>query len=344
MHVRVKHLHKRVVKGRTYYRHRKTGERLDRDGNGNPRSMDQIIARCMAINAQLVAPGRRKAAVGTLSDLITQYRKNIRFTRLSDATKAGYQRSMDYLGTEYGDELVHRITTEDVLAMQDDWADKPRTADMHCSMLQILLNFAIQRRSRYGGITFNPASTEAGVERLHRTEGYEPWPEPLVEKVLTTATPEVCWLIDMARFTGQRAADLAKMKWSDIQDGVITVRQNKTGAALVVPVHPTLKTTIKGIKRRSLFVLTNHQGRPWRVDAMSKAIAKVRPEGSSYVLHGFRKNATINLLECGCSTEEVKAITGHSTDAMVGHYGRRVNQARLAGEAMRKWAGSANDA
>ncbi|SVC51144.1 uncharacterized protein METZ01_LOCUS303998 [marine metagenome] len=53
-------------------------------------------------------------------------------------------------------------------------------------------------------------------------------------------------------------------------------------------------------------------------------------------LHGLRKNATINLLEAGCTNSQVKAITGHSTDQMVNLYGAKVNQRRQAKEAMDK--------
>ena len=53
-------------------------------------------------------------------------------------------------------------------------------------------------------------------------------------------------------------------------------------------------------------------------------------------LHGLRKNATINLLEAGCTNSEVKAITGHSTDVMVNLYGAKVNQRRQARKAMDK--------
>ena len=53
-------------------------------------------------------------------------------------------------------------------------------------------------------------------------------------------------------------------------------------------------------------------------------------------LHGLRKNATINLLEAGCTNSQARAITGHSTDQMVNHYAQKVNQKRQALEAMNK--------
>jgi hypothetical protein len=44
----------------------------------------------------------------------------------------------------------------------------------------------------------------------------------------------------------------------------------------------------------------------------------------------------VTLLEAGCSTAEVQAITGQSMQ-MVEHYGKEVNQKKLAASAMLKW-------
>ena len=46
-----------------------------------------------------------------------------------------------------------------------------------------------------------------------------------------------------------------------------------------------------------------------------KLMKKTGHEG--YSLHGLRKNATIELLEAGCTPDEVKAITGHITTQMI---------------------------
>ncbi len=46
--------------------------------------------------------------------------------------------------------------------------------------------------------------------------------------------------------------------------------------------------------------------------------------------------ATINLLDAGCTNSQAKAITGHCTDQMVNHYAKKVNQRRQACEAMNK--------
>ena len=50
-------------------------------------------------------------------------------------------------------------------------------------------------------------------------------------------------------------------------------------------------------------------------------------------LHGLRKNATIELIEAGCSEEEIMSITGHQSSVMVRLYGKGVRQRKLAKQA-----------
>jgi len=74
----------------------------------------------------------------------------------------------------------------------------------------------------------------------------------------------------------------------------------------------------------------------------AKVAAMKRLRDHRIVFHGLRKNAVINLLEVGCSEDEVGAIVGMSP-AMVRHYGQEVRKHRLALNAMKKleagWAG-----
>ena len=57
------------------------------------------------------------------------------------------------------------------------------------------------------------------------------------------------------------------------------------------------------------------------------------------VFHGLRKTAVVTLLEAGCTDAQVAAITGHSREMLV-HYARRVDQERLAKEAIKTWEGN----
>jgi len=54
------------------------------------------------------------------------------------------------------------------------------------------------------------------------------------------------------------------------------------------------------------------------------------------VIHGLHKSAVVTLLEAGCTTTMVSAVTGQSLQ-MVEHYARGVNQTKLADAAILAW-------
>ena len=55
-----------------------------------------------------------------------------------------------------------------------------------------------------------------------------------------------------------------------------------------------------------------------------------------YYPHGQRKNATIELLEAGCTPDEVKAITGHEIAALIELYDKDVEKKLQATAAIAK--------
>jgi len=68
-------------------------------------------------------------------------------------------------------------------------------------------------------------------------------------------------------------------------------------------------------------------------DKISKAMKEL---GYSVTFHGLRKSAAARLAEAGCSIEEIAAITGHKTLAMIQHYTKEAEQKKLAANAMAK--------
>lgn len=64
------------------------------------------------------------------------------------------------------------------------------------------------------------------------------------------AVPELQDALDIARLTGQRPADVIKMRRADISDGHLWVRQNKTGARIGIAVVEELAEIIERAKTR----------------------------------------------------------------------------------------------
>ena len=69
--------------------------------------------------------------------------------------------------------------------------------------------------------------------------------------------------MDIAYLTGQRPADVFKMKWSDISDDVLHIEQNKTGMAVRIAITGNLADVLNRIKSRQVIgktIICDHRG------------------------------------------------------------------------------------
>jgi integrase len=140
----------------------------------------------------------------------------------------------------------------------------------------------------------------------------------------------------LALYSGQRRGDLIRMTWSAYDGRALRLKQQKTGAPLVVPVHSILKDELDRWKATavSTMILTTERGRPWTPANLSQllgvALAKIEGIGAHRNIHGLRKLAAVRLAECGCTLHEIGSITGHKSLAMIALYTASVDQERLA--------------
>src|SRR5262249_19809119 len=70
-------------------------------------------------------------------------------------------------------------------------------------------------------------------------------------------------------YTGQRRGDVIKIGRQHIRDGVLTVRQQKTGTFLVLPVRSELAEIIAGTPSGNLTLLTTKTGKPYAANDFS---------------------------------------------------------------------------
>ncbi len=159
----------------------------------------------------------------------------------------------------------------------------------------------------------------------------------MIEEFLVKAYPELRWIVLAGLYLGQRGQDDIAMTWRTWDGAAVEVVQQKTGKSLTIPLHPIMRDLLEAIPQRALVIFTTRTGRPWKLDHLRHEVKRVLTEIAHphYSRHGLRKNAVNNLLEAGCSEKQVSAVTGMSPQ-MVEHYSRRVDQRRLAEQAIRK--------
>jgi len=134
-------------------------------------------------------------------------------------------------------------------------------------------------------------------------------------------------------YTAQRRADVIRMGRQHVRDGLIQVRQSKTGTTLGIPLHPELQKVLKATPAEHLTFLTTRGGRPFHPDAFTHWFKRKCREArlpASASVHGLRKAACRRLAELGCSANVIAAISGHSTLREISRYTAAADQVRLA--------------
>jgi integrase len=125
-----------------------------------------------------------------------------------------------------------------------------------------------------------------------------------------------------------------------IRDGLLHVRQQKTGEPLQLPIFPELQAAIDAMpgKGRHLTFLVTMAGKPFSPAGFTNWFRDVCNEAGlhGFSAHGLRKASMTRLAEAGCSVHEIAAFSGHRTLSEIAHYTRSVEQAALAREAMAK--------
>lgn len=277
-----------------------------------------------------VALRDRESKAGTLAETVRLYRMSPAFTDLAANSRKVYDLYLPRLVQTFPDGRLDEITRPLVQRyVMDENADTRGAANM---MLRVLNNVFKWASNRPGGEGLsNPTR---GIEEFDGSE-YQPWPEHLLKAALTSDDAHFRTAVALHHYTGQRTGDVCHMTWNVITaDSTIPVKQQKTGAELVIPIHPDLAAILaKAPRGDALTILTNKRGRPLKPSAF---LAWVKGLNADLVPHGLRKNAVNALLEAGCETAHVSAITGQSLQ-MVEHYAKGRNQRRLADVAMLKW-------
>jgi integrase len=209
--------------------------------------------------------------------------------------------------------------------------DRPARANQAVTVLRVLLKEAVERE----WLQTNPANK---VKALKIGDGWQPWPDASLEKAHEgfTGAPRIAFML--ALYTGQRKGDILKMRWNDIDDDGIKVKQGKTGTELWIPLHSTLRMELTKAKSKTkgLVIVARRNGQPYEETGFYKEWRKQQNKlGLAYLkFHGLRKNATKTLFEAGCTPQQVQAITGHASLQTLEHYGKAANQKVMAQDAM----------
>lgn len=317
-------------KARFYFRRRGARRPLP----GLPGSSEFMAAYAsMLDNTPVPAPAVSMGGVGSVAAAVKGYLASAEFGGLRPTSKVSRRRILEAFAREHGHRRIAELERQHVGTMLKAYDGKPGASRNFISALRVLVRYSIEV-----GLRSDDPTTSIRMAKL-APGGHHGWTEEDIaafearHPVGTKARLALALLL----YSGQRRADAIALGWQHVRDGCLHLRQQKTGRALAIPIHPELQTVLDATPRGNMTFMVSERGGPFHPDRFThwfkaRCVEAGLPERAS--VHGLRKACARRLAEAGCSAPVIAAVTGHASLREVQRYIAGAEQRKLAEQGM----------
>ena len=298
---------------------------------GLPGSPEFMNAYALAVEAPAPPPfGLRQIRTGTINALALSYFNSREFRKLAPRSQSNYRGIIDRLCKADGDKPVAELQRKHIIVMMD----RAPSANGLLKMLRVLMKHSVDTGLRQD----NPARDISSIPV--KGDGFHSWTEEEIERFEATHPigSRARLAFALLLYTGQRRSDVVRMGRQHIRNGMLHVKQAKTGAELWIPVAPQLQQIIDASPVNQFTFILTQSGKPFHPNSFShwfrlECDKAGLPHCSA---HGLRKACARRLADAGCTQHEIAAITGHASLKEIVRYTKGADQRRLAITAMQK--------
>ncbi len=301
-----------------------------RDEYGSPEFME---AYRLAISGRPAPDKGAAVKPGTFAWLMRQYMVSAEWSDLSPGTRRSRGNILKTVETKAGDRAIKAFTPAVILHGRDLRQATPHAANNYMKAMRGVFAWAFGR----GLVKPDPT---AGIAKLkaNATGGFHTWTEDEVarfEAHWKTGTRERLAL-DILLYTGLRRGDATRLGRQHVAKGVITIRTEKTGREVVIPLLPPLAASIAATKTGDLTFLVTDRGTGFVKESFGnwfrRACVEAGVPGSA---HGLRKAGATRAAENGATEAQMNAVFGWAPGSRESAtYIQKANQARMAASAM----------
>lgn len=273
-----------------------------------------------------------KPKAGTLKWLVEQYKKSAAFAALAPATRRARDNILKQVLSDpkTAEADFGNITKSHIIKGIDRRAATPNAANNFLKTMSGLFKWAVDAEK----IAVNPV---AGVSKITiKTDGFHAWTIDQVEqyRAFHKTGTRARLAIDLLLFLGLRRGDVMRVGKQHMKDGLISIRTEKTGEWVHLPVFAALQESIDSTPTGDLAFLTTERGKPFSSAAsFGNWFAKqVKDAGlpDECRAHGLRKAGATIAADEGASAHELMAMFGWSRLGMAELYTREADKKRLA--------------
>ncbi|VVE47713.1 integrase [Pandoraea communis] len=258
--------------------------------------------------------------LSTLATIYDYYKRDV-YPSKSPATQKGNDREAAKLLLVFGDSSIDSITPADVQRYMEARGATARVrANREKALLSHVWNFA--RAKGYTSLP-NPCTGIKG----YRERGRDKYVSDAEYKaVWERASQPLRDAMDLAYLTGQRPSDVLKLALTDIQDGTLVIKQNKTGTKLRIVIEGELEALIERIKTREqktkgLRLVQDEQGHSLTYWQLANRFEEARAAaGVTFQFRDIRAKAATDV----GGLDSAQQLLGHASRAMSEHYVKKV--------------------
>jgi len=197
---------------------------------------------------------------------------------------------------------------------RDELAHKPRTADERWYQFGRIVKWGVKR----GLVASNPLENYEKLYQANRADMV--WKQDDFKALIAVSSPQMQWVYKAVIHLGTRAADLRALKWSDIEANQTRFKPSKGSRykrIAKIPHTPFFRALLAEIPRKSIYVFTNTQGRPWSESALKSADSRARDDCD-------RKHLHFHDLRGSAAT--IKAASGYTAVQIAGMFAWSLNE------------------
>jgi integrase len=261
-----------------------------------------------------------------LIELIKNYENSPKYQKLAESSQYSYQNNLSKLSSLFQRD-ISTIEKYEICTISSGMNGGAH--NLFISSARIIFDFAIDR----GFLDSNPVK---GIKNLPSGE-WEPWPYDTLRRLLDTPHFD-CFILaaNFAFYTAQRISDILDLRWKNLEDGYVNLKQRKTGTSLRIPIHADLARVLPEPGEPDDHII-KYKGKPIKRSNFSVYFRKRALEevGVYYPCHGIRKTSAQRMAEAGATVHQIQSITGHRSLRQVAHYTKGADQKFIAEEAVR---------
>lgn len=237
---------------------------------------------------------------------------------------------------KFGEVALEQLKRKHVKALLAERSDTPHAAAHLLRVIRKLIGVGLDQEWIENDPTYR-------LKYRPAYKGWKAWPDEMLDRFEAFwpigTTPRLVY--SLALYFGHRRSDVSRVRPGDIMEASHNVVQQKTGKALVLPIHPNLADVLAAISDlpEREFVALTAWGKPFSPKGLTVRMrdwTKAAGLPPGYTLHGLRKTLGKALAEHEATTRQLMGMLGHDNIAHAELYSREAEQARLATAAMDK--------